>query len=259
MNIKLSLMVIFLIILVIPSGIALAHEGEPTPTTLYEGPMLLVPYINDSPRVDGNFSLDKYPELGHRENISGFLDEISFSNNRTYLFIRLTFLGEGVAGVGLLTKGFENNDKYLYFLGIDNGTSLETKIIQSNDEYTSPFTQINETRSFIFSHSFENNITTVEFALPISAETINGLRIPSGGNTFYILTLHGDENDLSATDVLKSPLFSAYMMRNGENPAEISRIMANNPNWVDIFGYPVILLALGLFTVYYYYKKNSIP
>jgi len=246
------------IVVAFPTNIALAHGGEPTPTTLYEGSMLLVPYINNSPTVDGSFSLNKYPELGHIDNITGFTDELVFSNNGTNLFVRMTFEGEGVAGFGLLTRGFENNEKYIFFLGIDNGSNFQTKVVESTNEYTAPITQINDSISMIFYQSFENNVTTAEFSVSIDTFFLNDLQLPNGGNTFYILILHGDENDLSATDVVKSPLFPAYMMRSGETPEEISRIMANNPNWIDIFGYPVILLALGLFTVIYYYKKNSL-
>jgi len=254
MSSKMSLVVFFSIILILPTAVGVAHQGEPMPTTMYNGPMLLIPYINDSPKVDGSFSLSKYPELGHMENITGFEDEITFSNNGSFLFIRMTYKNEGVAGFGLLTRGFTNKDKYLYFLAIDNGT----RVVESNDEYTAPYTQINSSVSLMFFHSLDNNnISTAEFSIPIINNSIDRLQVPTGGNTFYIMVMHGDENDLLATDVLKSPMFSAYMMRNGENAVDISKIMANNPNWVDIFGYPVILLVLGVLTVVYYFKKNT--
>jgi len=233
----------------------------------YDGPTFLIPLIDNSPTIDGIAADIEFPEQGHLE-LPGLLDEVKISHNNTALFVSITVDAEEFVGIALQSRGGHGGSltEFAYFLtGVNDNNQTDQMIRVADANYTDPSNV--ENSETIYVTNVEENDDTRVYELMISInddsddeisdihDPIEDLK-PRLGALFNLIILNGEGDDITSTDVSKSSIIPAYLLRQGEDPSEIAELLENNPFWIDVLIFPLILFSLS---VYFVWKYKLIP
>ncbi len=263
--------VLMLLMIFQPVQIVNGHGGASTST--YKGPMLLVPYTNSSPVIDGKINLKDFPEAGHF-NITGFLDEVRISHNKTAMFVSVTTDGAEFAGVGVKNRALHKNtnpDSLFFVGGVNNGSVSTVKngsyiqsVVLSHSDYDAPVVETSNRVSFVGAVNVVNDTRNYEFMIPLLPENYHRSSgvgsvtdiLPELGALLDLVVIRGEGDNLLSTVVTKTQPIPVYLLRVGETAAQIEQIMANSPSWETILLWPSILFILS---VYFVVKYEVVP
>ncbi len=263
-------MLILLLALMTINGIepALSHGNEPV--SEYEGPTIVIPYVDGVATIDGQVTVDEYPEPGHLE-LSGFSEELKFKHNGTHLMVGIELDVARMAGIGLhpvSTHDEENaGSEYIFFLSpVASNDTVEKRVVVSDQDMETIEGQVSGVDLFIASQGVSGEARVLEMAIPLdrsielnSTDATSGEHVetPSVGSIFHAVIIYSeDSNPQSAEDMTFSSLIPMYLARPGEDLDQLTRLFAKEPNWIQALVIPSLLVVLMIFTVYQYLPRR---
>ncbi len=257
------LFVYLVFFLLISMSYSVIGHGTSEVESDYDGPTLLIPLIENSPTIDGIVTNTEFPEQGHIE-IPGLLDEVKISHNNTALFVAITVDAEEFVGIAVQNRGGHGGSltEFAYFITGINDINQTVKMIRVGDvEYTDPLIVPN-TETLYVTNVVENDDTRV-YELMISINDAKDNEIsddhdpiedlkPRLDELFNLKILNGEGDDITSTDVSKSSTIPTLLLRQGEDPNEIAKLLENNPSWFEVLVFPIILFLVSTYFVWKY-------
>ncbi len=246
-----------------------SHGEEPV--TEYDGPTIIIPFVNETVSVDGRISSGEYPEPGHL-TLEGYPEEIKFMHNSTHLFVAITqeatalLAGIGIHPIGGHDEGGSDSITFTYFAATQkNNTFLDSQVIISDQDFEIIEGQENGNKIFKVSREVTGTDVIFEFAIPLSSEfevksgisSTRHAETPDVGSIFHVIVLSSNQPNIQQRDEMNlSGLVPMYLLRPGESVEQVEKLFAKETDWIQAAVIPGILVILTLFTVYSYLPRR---